>query len=142
MNIRIILLLLTASLGFAACKKDKGTAPAEDLNEMVDTAAVLKYSGSFIDGPSGSVYGLAKIYRQVDGKYILKLEDFKSTNGPNLHVFLSQEEFPKTYTDLGPLKSLKGNQVYEISVNFEPKPYSFVCIHCVDYNHLFGSAAF
>jgi hypothetical protein len=136
------MMILAMILGFTACKKDKGALLEEPpLNEMVDTASVLKYSGNFINGPSGGVSGIAKIYRQANGKFVLKLENFRSTSGPNLHVFVSKELDPKTYSDLGALKSLNGNQVYEIDIAFDPKPYSYVLIYCVNFNHLFGSAS-
>jgi hypothetical protein len=137
--LRIMILVLV--FGFAACKKDKAITPMEELTETVDTAAALKYSGSFINGPSGNTSGAAKIYKQADGKYVLKLENLKVNSDPNLHVLLSKELDPKTFSDLGSLKSTKGNQVYQIDADLDAKPYAYVLIHCVDYNHLFGSAA-
>jgi hypothetical protein len=136
MKIKIIILAVV--LGFAACKKVKDSSPDNEV-EQSDTSFVLKYSSSFTSGPYGKVTGDVKIYKQ-EGKYILYLENFKSSSGPNLHVYLSKEETPVNYKDLGALKSLGGNQSYDININLDSNPYPYVCIHCVDYNHLFGYA--
>lgn len=133
-------LLLVVILSFIACKKVTTISPVPVPEaEQTDTTAVLKYSGHFTSGPYGKVLGEARIYKQ-HGKYFLRLENFKSSKGPNLHVYLSKEEKPKNFNDLGVLKSLGGFQVYEISENLDRMPYLFVCIHCVDLDHLFGFA--
>ena len=136
MKLKIILVAL--SISFFSCKKDKEATPVEPIGSTTP----IKYSGDFIDGPNGTVEGIAKIYKNINGKYALKLENFRSSNGPNLHVYLSKEEFPVNYLDLGKLRSLKGDQVYEISENMDDKPYTYVCIFCVDFKHLFGSTKF
>ena len=96
-------------------------------------------SGDFGAGPFGSVTGKAEIYKQ-GAAYSLKLSGFSSSNGPALHVYLSKEPMPVTYIDLGVLKSTNGNQVYAIAGSPDFAEYSYVSIHCVAYNHLFGSA--
>lgn len=135
---KITLLMLALTIGSVACKKAQDVTPTQ-LVEMPDTSAVLKYSGTFKSGPYGKVTGEARIYKQ-GGNYFLQLENFKSSGGPNLHVFLSKEETPSHYKDLGSLKSLGGFQTYEIDESLDNNPYLYICIHCVDYNHLFGSA--
>jgi len=47
---------------------------------------------------------------------------------------------PITFIDLGELKSTKGNQVYSIAGMPDFTDYKYISIHCVAYNHLFGSA--
>lgn len=137
MKLKII--FLAFSICFFSCKKDKETTPDDPLTNSTTN---IKYSGDFVDGPNGTVEGIAKIYKNTNGIYELKLENFRSSNGPNLHVYLSREEFPVNYLDLGKLRSLKGDQVYEISENMDDKPYTYVCIFCVDFKHLFGSTKF
>ncbi len=56
------------------------------LNEKVDTAAVLMLPGIFMGKGSERVSGQAKIYQQK-GKYYLALENFTTTNGPDLKVY-------------------------------------------------------
>lgn len=134
------LLLIAATFGTVAisCKKQNLT-PTDMLNEMIDTTATLQYSGTFVDGPYGTVMGKAEIYKQ-NNSWKVKLNNFNSSNGPALHVYLSKEAMPVTFYDLGPLKSTNGNQLYEITTMPDFTEFRFVTIHCVDYNHLFGYA--
>lgn len=123
----------------ASCKKKETQAPTTSLNEMVDTSAMLKHTGSFSSGPYGTTSGTAEIYQQGTA-YLVKLADFSTTNGPALHVYLSKEAMPINYVDLGSLKSINGNQVYNITGMPDFNQYKYISIHCVQYNHLFGSA--
>jgi nitrous oxide reductase accessory protein NosL len=133
-KINFALVIIVVSL-FTACKKNN--TPEVVLNEMTDTAAVLKYTGLFTNGPFGTVSGEAKIFKTAAG-YDLKLMNFSSSNGPDLRVYLSKEADPVNFIDLGALKATGGNQVYAITgmVNF--MQYKYVLIHCRQYNHLFG----
>jgi hypothetical protein len=114
--------------------------PANPVNNPVDTTiADKRFSGTFGNGPYGVVNGTAKIYFQSN-KYILALENFTSSNGPDLHVYISKEVQPVNYIDLGKLQSVSGNQQYSLSGNINFSEYKYALIHCQRYNHLFGSA--
>jgi hypothetical protein len=136
---QISVLLVIALMGMASCKKEYNT-PTIPLDDRVDTtAASLEHKGGFTNGPYGRVSGMVKIYRE-NGKFILSLLDFSSTNGPALHVYLSKEVQPVNFIDLGDLKSTNGNQVYDIPGMPDFMEYKYALIHCKQYNHLFGSA--
>lgn len=129
---------IIASLWITSCKK----ASTETLNQVIlpaDTAAMVKYNGSFLNGPSGSVSGLVRIYLK-DNKYILSLENFATTNGPDLKVYISKEMFPANFIKLGDLQSTNGNQLYNIPGAPDFTLYKYVQIHCEKYDHLFGYA--
>ncbi len=113
--------------------------PTVQLDEMVSKESMLKSDGTFIGYGSEKVSGQAKIY-VADNKYMLKLENFSSSNGPDLKVYLSKASSPLDYISLGDLKSTNGNQVYEISGTPDFTKYGFVLIHCEKFNHLYGSA--
>ena len=124
-------------VGFTACTKKTSTAP---VNENIDTTvSVLKYLGTFLKGPYGTVTGSAMVYN-INGKWQLKLANFSTTNGPDLKVYLSQEIQPLNFIRLGNLKSTSGNQVYDISGAPDFSLYKYALVHCEQYNHLFGSA--
>ena len=136
---RIIVTCLIFISLFSSCKK----ASTETINDLIsadDTTAILKYQGSFINGPSGNVSGQAKIFLK-SGKYILALESFKTSNGPDLKVYLSQAETPELFISLGDLQSTNGNQLYEVPGSLDFDQYKYALIHCEKYNHLFGSAS-
>jgi hypothetical protein len=133
-----LLVYLFISVALASCKKDD-LSSTDPVNETVDTASMLKYSGSFESGPYGTTAGNAEVYANSTESEV-KLVNFNSTNGPDLHVFLSKEPMPITFIDLGSLKSTNGNQVYSIPGNPDISEYKYISIHCVAYNHLFGYA--
>jgi hypothetical protein len=114
-------------------------ASTEELNEMVAPDGMPKQSGVFMGRQNQSVSGRAQIFLQ-DGRYVLKLSDFKSDNGPDLKVYLSIADAPAAHISLGDLKSVNGNQVYDIKGTPDFSQYRYALIHCERYNHLFGSA--
>jgi hypothetical protein len=126
------------SLLMAGCKKE--TTSTTPLDEMPSLMAVAIDSGSFSNGPYGIVGGSAKIYK-TGNKYELALENFSSSNGPDLKVYLSKEKQPVNFVNLGSLKSTSGNQLYPIPASVNVKDYDFALIHCQQYNHLFGFAS-
>ena len=84
--------------------------------------------------------GNVKVVSLTDGNRILRLEDFKSTNGPNVHVYLSTDKHATDYVDLGKLKANNGNQNYNIPASTDIRKHNIVLIWCKDFSVLFGSA--
>lgn len=137
---RILIAALIIVVSIQSCKKDKDSfASTEAVNEMVDSTGILKYSGTFTSGPFGTITGKAEVYKN-GADYKVKLANFNTNNGPALHVYLSKEAMPINYIDLGVLKSTNGNQVYSVTGMPDFMEYKYISIHCVAYNHLFGSA--
>jgi hypothetical protein len=135
---RIILCVLAISVFLASCVKEN--TPEIPLNDTVDTTvAEPGNKGVFMNGPYGSVSGMATVYDQ-SGSLVLALENMRISNGPQLHVYLSREEQPVNFIDLGPLQSTMGNQLYNIPGRPDFSQYQFALVHCKKYNHLFGSA--
>ena len=133
----IYLLIVIIILTLTACNKD--TTSTTPVNEVPSTAAMAIDSGYFSNGPYGMVTGTAKIYK-TGNSYEIALENFSSSNGPDLKVYLSKEKQPLNFINLGSLKSTAGNQLYAIPATVNVKDYKFVLIHCQQYNHLFGFA--
>ena len=84
--------------------------------------------------------GKVKILALSDGSQILRLEDFKSTNGPDVHLYLSTDKQASDFIDLGRLKANIGNQNYQIPINADFNKYKYVLIWCQSFSVLFGSA--
>lgn len=131
-----ILLLLVVIVAFACTKNE---SPEILLDETPDSTAMIVFTGRFANGPYGMVSGNATILVQ-NRSYSLLLDSFLSTNGPDLKVYLSKEEQPVNYFNLGSLKSIKGTQVYKIPADINTDEFSYALIHCQQYNHLFGYA--
>lgn len=116
-------------------------------DDMPDEPTVL-HSGSFITIDAiHSAEGTAAIYELPDGRRILRFEDFRSANGPDLHVYLSSAVPKSTFAGLGEdaihLGSLKGNvgsQNYDIPADADLSRYQSVVIYCVPFRVVFSSA--
>ena len=135
MQVKMVFTALTGLFLFLGCNK----TPTEKLDEMVSADGVLKFFGSFQGLGSEKVSGEAKIFLS-NNNYMLKLENFNTTNGPDLKVYLSKASTPQSFISLGNLKSTNGNQVYEIPGTPDFLQYRFVLIHCERFNHLYGTA--
>jgi len=98
--------------------------------------------GNFIGVGDGihNAEGLAKILILSTGSPILRLEDFKSTNGPDVHLYLSNNKQANDFIDLGRLKANIGNQNYQIPLDTDFNKYKYILIWCQPFSVLFGSA--
>lgn len=135
---RVLTFLLITSIFLTACKKE--TTSSMDVSmDPVDTTAQLKYRGAFANGPYGTIRGIAKVYAK-NNAYTLVLDSFTVSNGPDLHVYLSKEQQPINFIDLGTLRTTSGTQAYTINGMPDFMEYKFALVHCQQYNHLFGSA--
>ena len=132
------ILPLLFGLVLTACEKD--ATPTEDLMEMEMMGATRTHTGQFVNGPYGSVAGSAHIVKATDGKLELLIENLRSSNGPDLQVYLSKEVQPVNFINLGALKSVNGTQVYSITGMPDIMEYKYALVHCRAFNHLFGSA--
>ena len=84
-------------------------------------------SGIFrgVDDGFHNAQGNIKVVSLPDGGKILRLENFKSTNGPNVHVYLSSDKRATDYVDLGKLKANNGNQNYNIRNGYYKTQHCF-----------------
>ncbi len=99
-------------------------------------------SGSFIGVNDGihNAEGTAKIIPlQHDDANVLRLENLKVTNGPDLYVYLSTDNSASDFVNLGKLKANNGNQNYNIPAGTDLTEYDTVLIWCKAFSVLFGS---
>ena len=116
------------------------------INESITEDVTVEGSfliGNFIGVNDGihNAEGLAKVIVLDEGnRSILRLENFRATNGPDLYVYLSTDKSASDFVNLGRLKGNIGNQNYEISEGTELSKYDTVLIWCRAFSVLFGSA--
>jgi hypothetical protein len=121
---------------------------ADDVDEPdAPTGPVALGSGGFSSRGRYSVEGSATTYALEDGSRILRLEDFTSTNGPDLLVYLtsadaadSDGELGADFIDLGLLTGNVGNQNYVIPDDVDLERYDTVVIWCRRFTVGFGAA--
>jgi hypothetical protein len=108
------------------------------IGEDISTA----FAGTFVGVNDGihNAEGMAKVIRLDDSNMILRLENFKATNGPDLYVYLATDKSTSDFVDLGRLKGNIGNQNYEIPEGTDFSRYDTVLIWCKAFSVLFGSA--
>jgi hypothetical protein len=135
---KILVISLLSSCVLASCKREELT-PIVVLAEKPADMSIQKTNGNFSNGDGETATGQASIYKK-DNTYQLVFENLMVNNGSNLHVYLSQEINPKNFVDLGDLKSIKGNQVYDIPSNVDATSYKYALVYCQRYSHLFGYA--
>ncbi len=106
-------------------------------------------TGTF-HGKVHSTSGRATIYQEPDGKLILRLTHFKTSNGPDVHVVLiavkdadDDANFLTSGTErveLGTLKGNEGDQNYDIPAGTDLDKFKTVSIYCERFNANFGAA--
>ena len=126
-------------------------APDQTLVEaMPNNSPVLLARGEFTDADvihKGS--GQALLYELPDGRQLVRLEDFRTTNGPALVVYLARHPMPASAGDvsdngflsLGKLKGNIGNQNYVVPAGTVVADYHSVVIWCELFGVLFSPAA-
>src|SRR3712207_4877906 len=98
--------------------------------------------GEFVGVNDGihNAEGLAKVIQLDNAGVILRLENFKATNGPDLYVYLATDNSASDFVNLGRLKGNIGNQNYDIPEGTDFSKYHTVLIWCQAFSVLFGSA--
>jgi hypothetical protein len=109
---------------------------------MEEKIIPISYTGTFIGVGDGvhDAQGDTFTIPLENGSNVLRLENFKSTNGPDLYVYLSTDKGASEYVDLGKLKGSSGNQNYDIPGDVDLDKYNNVLIWCKAFGVLFGSA--
>jgi Electron transfer DM13 len=118
----------------------------ENMTEEKGKALV---TGKF-HGRVHNTEGRATIYQVADGRVILRLTGFKTSNGPDVHVILvaagdsaDDANFLPGKTErveLGKLKGNEGDQNYEIPTGTDLSKFRTVSIYCERFNANFGTA--
>ena len=114
----------------------------ESMNETKMTNDTMTLMGNFVEAGDGfhKAEGIAKVINLADGRTFLRLENLKTTNGPDLYVYLSIGKDASDIVNLGRLKGNIGNQNYEIPAGADLSKYNTVLIWCKAFSTLFGSA--
>jgi len=132
----------------AAAVSTSVAVPEEEQAMPQMTKPVILLNGSFIQIDNiHRAEGTATIYQLPDSSRILRLEDFRSTNGPELHVILSADPDPRSEgalgenrVDLGLLKGNIGSQNYAIPAEVDLSQYQSVVIYCQAFQVVFSTA--
>lgn len=123
-----------------------GTAPlgaqTANTNEPKPLAA-----GSFHNG-AHDTKGNATVYQLADGKRVLRLTNFATSNGPDVHLYLVAADDAKDndtvkqagFVEISPLKGNVGDQNYDLPTNVDLAKYRAVTVWCQRFGVNFGTA--
>jgi hypothetical protein len=127
------------------------------VNQKVDEPAPFVSSSDpqalytgLLEGVAHQTSGRATIYKTSDGKEYLRLTDFSTSNGPDVHVVLARGDDEslkqKIVTgqldsiELGQLKGNQGDQNYDLPTSVDLQKYDAAVIYCVRFHAVFGVA--
>ncbi len=107
------------------------------------------YTG-LLTGRAHPTSGRASIYQAPDGKRELRLTNFTTSNGPDVHLVLAQstdENLKQTFlkselnrVELGSMKANEGDQNYNLPDSADLSRYDTVVIYCARFHVVFGLA--
>ena len=125
-----------------------GTPTSSSSPNPTATAAtnLTLASGSF-QSFEHSTTGKATLIRLADGRTVVRLTDFTTSNGPDVKVWLSANPASKAedarsaaYVNLGDLKGNVGNQNYVVPNSATGQKWNSVVIWCDRFSVPFGAA--
>ncbi|HKW31699.1 MAG TPA: DM13 domain-containing protein [Candidatus Acidoferrum sp.] len=119
----------------------------QDDKMMHEGMTKTLFTGKF-HGKVHKTEGRATVYQKADGKLMLRLKDFKTSNGPDVHVVLVAADRGDAKSlnrdteriELGKLKGNEGDQNYEIPAGTDLTKFDAVSIYCERFNAVFGLA--
>lgn len=125
----------------------------EKVNEAAPAALSLEPEALFtgkLEGKAHETSGRATIYKKADGKEYLRLSDFTTSNGPDVHVLLARAEDKALESEIvkgdlnsveiGALKGNQGDQNYDLPAAADLNKYQAVVIYCERFHAIFGVA--
>ncbi|HWZ96146.1 MAG TPA: DM13 domain-containing protein [Candidatus Dormibacteraeota bacterium] len=125
------------------------------INQKVNEAAPFAASGEpqpiytgVLEGKAHPTSGRATVYQSPDGKNFLRLSDFATSNGPDVHVVLLKPDEKALggvaiagemdMVELGSLKGNQGDQNYDLPATADLNKYQTVAIYCERFHVIFG----
>lgn len=149
----VVVALLVAVAGAWYAFRPERLFINQKVNEQFPTASAASMepkklaSGAFHAG-AHETKGTAAVFQLGDGKRTLRLTDFATSNGPDVHVYLvaaadaKDNDTVKTagFVELGSLKGNIGDQNYDVPANVDLNKYRAVTIWCARFGVNFGTA--
>jgi hypothetical protein len=112
-----------------------------------ESSAQILESGTFHSG-THPTKGTATIYRIENGNRVLRFANFRTSNGPDVHVYMVASEDARdsasvqnsALIDLGLIKGNIGDQNYTLDFNLDLAKYRTVSVWCKRFSKNFGAA--
>jgi hypothetical protein len=151
---RLIIPVLVIAVLFVAwyAFRPERLAVNRQVNEALPTTGSASSTQTLASGTFYSILhpteGTATIYRFGDGSRVLRLTNFKTSNGPDVHVYMVAADDAKDnatveragFIDLGSMKGNIGDQNYTLGPDVDLSKYRAVSIWCKRFSVNFGAA--
>jgi hypothetical protein len=135
--------------GVVATSPPPAAAPAAE--SPTPDAGPRTVAGGELISHEHATSGTAELVRLADGSHVVRLENLDTSNGPDLHVWLTDAPVKEgkagwgvfddgEYVSLGKLKGNKGSQNYTVPDGIDPSRYTSVSIWCDRFDVSFGAA--
>ena len=127
----ILSILTSIFLMLLSCSKDDQT-----ITTPMPVDSTESFKGVFVNS-AHSTSGKSSVNNE---KTKLTFTNFITDSGPNLKVYLASNisNINADYKDLGSIKGINGNYIYDLPTNIDYSVYKYVVIWCVDFNVNFG----
>ncbi|MBI2439672.1 MAG: DM13 domain-containing protein [Candidatus Moranbacteria bacterium] len=113
-------------------KSDESVVPLEEEAQEVRRAPV-------VDTPTHPASGFVRLVQNGD-ETIVRYEEYKTINGPDVRVYLANDLKASDFVDLGPIKGTEGNINYSVPQGVDISKYRYALTWCEDFAVLFNSA--
>jgi Electron transfer DM13 len=132
---KLVLAFFSLIVLTSACSK----ITTSDMAPVVisSTDKVLS-SGSFVNG-AHATSGSVKLIESADKKKYLVFDNLKSDAGPDLRIYLAEDNAAKVYTEITN-KVVNGNSKLEVPTSANTDKQKIVMVWCKQFSVLFGSA--
>lgn len=146
-----LLVLVVAGFGAWYAFRPERLFINQKVNEQFPTASAATSNqlaaGEFHNG-AHETKGMATVFQHAGGKKTLRLTNFATSNGPDVHVYLVAAQDAKDddtvtkagFVDLGSLKGNIGDQNYDLPADTDLAKYRAVTIWCKRFSVNFGTA--
>jgi Electron transfer DM13 len=145
----VVVVLLVAWYGFRPERLFVNQRVHEELPtaQAANSPARPLASGKF-HSVAHPTSGTAAVYQLADGTRVLRFTDFKTSNGPDVHVYLvaaddasdSESVTKAGFVDLGSIKGNIGDQNYTLGSDVDLSKYRTVSAWCKRFSVNFGAA--
>ena len=149
LKVTLVAIIVAGGAGWYAFRPERAFIN-QKVNEQAPTASAMNNqlaTGEFHSG-AHETKGMATVLQLGEGKKTLRLTNFATSNGPDVHVYLVAAQDAKDndsvkqaeVLDLGSLKGNIGDQNYELPANADLAKYRAVTIWCKRFSVNFGTA--
>jgi hypothetical protein len=122
--------------------------PVHDAMPAANVSSTQAIESGAFYGIAHPTQGTATIYRMGDDALMLRFTNFRTSNGPNVHVYLVAADDARDaetvrragFIDLGSIKGNIGDQNYALGSDVDLSKYRAVSIWCQRFSVNFGAA--